>query len=125
MPFIERAHIEILEFAQGGSEGHVKLRIPFEGNQNHVGVMYAGSQFTFAEFSALPLTLSAFGMDILERFVPHVDNFEIKYFKPVNCDLYTTLTLTADQVASYQSDMQNRLMAVISLQNDLVDEEGT
>jgi hypothetical protein len=60
--------------------------------------MYAGSQFTFAEFSALPLTLSAFGMDILESFVPVVNNFEIKYFKPVNCDLFTTLSLSAEQV---------------------------
>ena len=47
-----------------------------------------------AEFSALPLVMSAFGTDVLQDFMPTVDNFEIKYFKPVNCDLFTTLDLS-------------------------------
>ena len=64
-------------------------------------------------------------MDILETFVPVVDNFEIKYFKPVNCDLFTTLTLNAGQIQYHNVAMQTARRAEITFNNDLVDAEGT
>ena len=90
IPFAERAGIELLEF---NDMGHVKLRMPFRGNENHVNTMYAGSLFTLAEFSGLPLSFSAFGMDILNTNIPVVATFFIKYLKPVKTDMYITLEL--------------------------------
>lgn len=31
------------------SRGYVKMSAPLEGNENHIGIMYAGTLFTLAE----------------------------------------------------------------------------
>ena len=94
IPFAERAKIKLLEF---GDHGFVKLMIPFKGNENHVQTMYAGSLWSLAEFSGLPFLLSAFGgSEILEKFLPVVAQFDIKYLKPVKCDIYFTINKDLD-----------------------------
>ena len=74
VPFSERAGLELLDYGTKGTdrEGFVKLKCPFRGNENHVGTMYAGSIWSLAEASGLPFCLSAFGDDLLDRFLPVV-----------------------------------------------------
>ena len=45
IPFLGRTEI-VVDHAE---RGFVRLRMPFEPNVNHVGMMYAGALFTLAE----------------------------------------------------------------------------
>ena len=53
VPFLNRANQSIEELR----EGYVKIKMPFRGNENHAGFMYAGSLFTLGESSILPLIM--------------------------------------------------------------------
>ena len=45
IPLAKFVEADILEL----DKGYVKMRIPFEPNVNHIGIMYAGSLFTLGE----------------------------------------------------------------------------
>ncbi len=123
IPFAERAKIQLLEF---GDHGHVKLKIPFKGNENHVGTMYAGSLWALAEFAGLPFVLSAFGgTEILVKFLPVVAQFDIKYFKPVKCDIYVTIKKTLDEVENAENALCMKGKAKVVLDGELVSADGT
>jgi thioesterase domain-containing protein len=123
IPFAERSKIELLEF---GEHGMVKLKIPFKGNENHVGTMYAGSLWSLAEFSGLPFILSALGgVEVLEKFLPVVAQFDIKFYKPVKCDIYVTLTKTLDEVENMENSLLMKGKAKCILEGVLVSADGT
>ena len=100
------------------------MKLPFRGNENHVGTMYAGSMWTLAECSGLPWCFSAFGEDVLERSLPVVAQFNIKFFKPVKCDLY--IRHEWDSHDAY--DLENKLLGdgkiKVWLKSKLVSKEG-
>lgn len=55
VPAIGRLGVEVVELAPG----LVRLRMPHDGNANHIGTMYAGSLFAIAELPGglLPLAM--------------------------------------------------------------------
>ena len=104
----------------------VKCKIPFKGNENHVGTMYAGSLWALAEFSGLPFVLSAFGgAEVLEKFLPVVAKFDIKFFKPVKCDIYVTIKKTLDEVENLENDLLMKGKGKVVLTGELVSADGT
>ena len=123
IPFAERCQVEPLEF---NDMGHVKLKMPFRGNENHVGTMYAGSLFTLAEFSGLPLCLSAFGMNLFDTHLPVVANYFIKFLKPVKKDMFVTIDVPLHEIENVRGKMlmEGKKPKMI-LEKKLVDDEGT
>ncbi|MDD5712743.1 MAG: YiiD C-terminal domain-containing protein, partial [Smithellaceae bacterium] len=53
---IRRTGLKVLDFR----EGYVKIKMPLEGNINHVGMMYAGSLFTIGEVSGGAIFAASF-----------------------------------------------------------------
>ena len=121
IPVVEKAGCELLEF---NNHGHVKLKMPFRGNENHVGVMYAGSLWTLAEYSGLPLILSAFGMDFMDTFLPVVATFEIKFLKPVKEDMFVQYTMTPDELDTYQAQLVHDGRCKMLFRNKICDAKG-
>ena len=87
IPFAQRAGVDLVEFERG----HVKMMIPFKGNENHVGMMYAGALFTLAEIPGGALFMSAFDVT---RFFPIVTEFNIKFVKPAMTDITVEANLS-------------------------------
>ncbi len=54
--FVERMGLKVIEL----TPGYVKLIAPLQGNENHVGSMYAGALFTLAEIPGGALILTTF-----------------------------------------------------------------
>ncbi len=94
VPYMARVQLQLLEF----EEGRVKMRLPYKGNENHIGTMTAASLFTLAEFSGLPLIYSAFGMNVLDEYQVVVAQMEIKFLRPSKSDVEVEVTMAKDEV---------------------------
>ena len=46
LPMAAQTRVEVVE----AERGRVVLRMPLEGNRNHIGTMYAGALFALCEF---------------------------------------------------------------------------
>lgn len=117
IPFAERAGIELLEF----DRGHVKMKIPLEGNQNHVGTMYAGALFTLAEIPGGALFISAFDMS---KYFPIVAEMNIKYLKPATTDITVEANLSEQEIQRISEEAQANGKAVFVLNLELKDANG-
>ena len=84
VPFLNRANQSIEELR----EGYVKIKMPFRGNENHAGFMYAGSLFTLGESSILPLIMASFGIESMDWQIPVVGTYTINYLKPATSDMF-------------------------------------
>lgn len=65
--FIENMGLKTIE----ARPGYVKLKAPLKGNENHIGIMYAGALFTMAEVPAataitLEMTMSEGEVDRIQ-----------------------------------------------------------
>src|SRR3546814_5417956 len=69
IPFIGRSGLRVLELPRG----YVRCQMPFAGNGNHVGTMYAGAPFTLAELPGGALFLASFD---IARYYPIVERSE-------------------------------------------------
>lgn len=91
-PFIERCGVRTLKV----EPGYCHLRMPFDGNQNHIGSMYAGALFTLAELPGGVVYLTSFDT---RRFFPIVKSLNIRFRRPAMGDIEVEARLAADEVA--------------------------
>lgn len=115
--FIERAGIKALEL----KPGYVKLGAPLEGNENHIGTMYAGALFTAAEMPVGAIYLTTFDVN---KYYPVVKEMTIQYRKPAKTDVTVELSLTDEQVAGIQSETDETGKSEFTVQVDVKDESG-
>jgi acyl-coenzyme A thioesterase PaaI-like protein len=66
------------------SPGSVDLRVPIEGNANHMGTMYAGALFALAELPGGLIPLAAFEPG---RYTPIVTGVEIRFVAAARTDV--------------------------------------
>ena len=77
---IPRAHQMGVEFVEM-RPGYVRAEVPFEGNGNHFGVIYAGVTFTLCEVLGGAMHFATF--DVSTHY-PLVRNLEIDFVAPGN-----------------------------------------
>ncbi|MCD6571360.1 MAG: PaaI family thioesterase [Deltaproteobacteria bacterium] len=76
-------------------ERHVRLSIPVkEKHLNHVGIVYAGTQFMLMEISGAALFVCTYG---IEQFVPINKGMSIRYLKPAVDDLICDLSINKEE----------------------------
>lgn len=76
-------------------ERHVKLTLPFfPVHVNHVGTIYAGSLFVFAEIAGAQLFKCTYGTD---KWVPILKSVEVDYLKPCTKELVIDISLTKEE----------------------------
>ena len=101
--------------------GHVRLRIPLEGNQNHIGTLYAGALFTLAEMPGGALFLTSFDS---RRFYPVVKEMNLRFRRPAKGDITVDARLGAEEIARIQREAETNGKADYWLELQLLDTDG-
>lgn len=117
IPFLERTGI-VVDHAE---RGFVRLRMPFEPNVNHVGMMYAGALFTLAEVPGGTMFLTTFDSS---RFYPIVKDLQIRFRRPATSDITVEVRLTDDEIARITAAAEEAGKADYEWDCDLVDAGG-
>ena len=117
IPMVAGCQVEVTEFERG----HVKMKIPFEPNSNHVGTMYAGAIFTCAELPGGAILMSAFDM---QKFFPTLAKIETKFIKPAKTAVYVEVNMTEEELERIENEAEEKGKSVFLLELDLKDENG-
>jgi len=115
--FVKNAGLEVEHLARG----EVRCRMPFAGNSNHIGTMYAGALFTLAEIPGGALFLSSFDT---ARFFPIVKTLQLKFIKPAKSDIWTTAVLGTEEIKRIELDAMVNGKADFELNLELKDSAG-
>ena len=116
-PFVERAGLELLHLERG----RAVLRLPFEPNINHVGMVYAGALFTVAEVPGGVLFLSAFDVS---RFYPVVGEMSIRFQRPALTAVTVDARMSEDEMQRVAADLEEHGKAKYVLEQEVCDESG-
>ena len=101
--------------------GYAETSVPFEGNGNHFGVMYAGVLFTVAEVLGGGLHLATFDAS---THYPLVKSLTIDFLKPGRTAITARTSLTEEQIAALEEQSSGGRKANYELVAELVDESG-
>ncbi|HWV09995.1 YiiD C-terminal domain-containing protein [Pseudomonas sp.] len=115
--FVKRSGLkaEVLE------PGHVRLRMPLAGNENHIGSMYAGALFTLAEIPGGALFLTSFDV---QRFYPVIKEMNVRFRRPATGDIQVEARLDAAQIEQLQTQAAEQGKAEFPLDLQLTDASG-
>ena len=115
--FVERSGIQALEL----KPCHIKLMMPLAGNENHIGIMYAGALFTLAEVPGGALYLTTFDVS---RYYPIVKEMNIRFRRPAVTDITVELSISAERVQAIQSEAEENGKAEFTIETELKDTAG-
>lgn len=101
--------------------GHVRLRMPFAGNQNHIGTLYAGALFTLAEMPGGALFLTSFDS---RRFYPIVKEMNLRFRRPAKGDITVDARIDQAEIARIQQEAEANGKADYWLELQLLDANG-
>ncbi|WP_371231326.1 YiiD C-terminal domain-containing protein [Pseudomonas sp. QE6] len=115
--FVKRTGLkaEVLE------AGHVRLRMPLKGNENHIHNMYAGALFTVAELPGGVLMMTSFDA---RRFYPIVKEAGLRFLRPAASDVTVDARLSEDEIRRIGEEATTHGKANFVLDLQLKDENG-
>ncbi len=115
------AHAMGVEFVEL-RPGYVRAEVPFEGNGNHFGVIYAGVIFTVAEVLGGAIHFATF--DVTTHY-PLVRNLAIEFLAPGKGRLSASASLSDDEVARIKVAATPDAKVPFVLEAEVVGEDGT
>jgi acyl-coenzyme A thioesterase PaaI-like protein len=118
---IPRAHQMGVEFVEM-RPGFVRAEVPFEGNGNHFGVIYAGVIFTVAEVLGGAIHVATF--DVSTHY-PLVRTLSIDFITPGKSRLSASASLSAEEVARIQAATTPDAKVAFELEAEVVGADGT
>ena len=101
--------------------GHVRLRMPMEGNQNHIGTLYAGALFTLAEMPGGALFLTSFDT---RRFYPVIKEMNLRFRRPARGDITVDAHLDQSEIARIREEAETCGKSDYLLELQLLDADG-
>lgn len=116
--FVENTGLKVLDLRRG----YVKCLMPFAGNGNHIGTMYAGALFTLAEIPGGALFLSSFDAS---RFFPIVKALDLQFLKPATSDITIEIGLDEAQISALAAEAEAKGKAEFILEGELRTADGT
>jgi acyl-coenzyme A thioesterase PaaI-like protein len=116
--FVANSGLKVVELRRG----YVKCLMPYAGNGNHIGTIYAGALFTLAEIPGGALFLSSFDVS---KFYPIVKALDLRFLKPATGDVTIEVGLDEIQIASLAADAAENGKAEFTLEGQLKMEDGT
>jgi thioesterase domain-containing protein len=117
---IPRAHQMGVRFIEV-RPGLVRSSVPFEGNGNHFGVMYAGVVFTVAEVLGGAMHFATF--DATTHY-PLVRSLTIDFLKPGRGDLVASASLDEATIERVRAEAATGVKAAFVLEAEVVGEDG-
>ena len=112
--FVERMGLRVIELEPRS----VKLSVPLQGNENHIGTMYAGSLFTIAEIPGGALFLTTFDVS---RFYPVIKEMTIRFIKPVKTDVTIRMVMSVSEAKRIVSEAEKNGKAEYVLEGEIKD----
>ena len=116
--FVANSGLRVVELRRG----YVKCLMPFAGNGNHIGTMYAGALFTLAEIPGGALFLSSFDA---AKFYPIVKELDLRFLKPAKADVTVEISLDDIHIASLSAQAAEKGKAEFILEGQLKAADGT
>ncbi len=116
--FVANSGLRVVELRRG----YVKCLMPFAGNGNHIGTMYAGALFTLAEIPGGALFLSSFDA---AKFYPIVKELDLRFLKPAKGDVTVEISLDDIHIASLSAQAAEKGKAEFILEGQLKTADGT
>lgn len=102
--------------------GYVRAGVPFEGNGNHFGTIYAGVIFTLAEVLGGALHFATF--DATTHY-PLVRGIDIKFLKPGRGPLSASASLDEQTIERIKAEATPDQKVPFELHAQVVSEDGT
>lgn len=118
IPFVARSGLEVLAMRRG----HAKCLLPFEGNGNHIGTVYAGALFTLAEFPGGLIFLASFD---IQRYFPVVKSFDLQFKRPAKGDVSIEINLSEEEIKRIEADADEHGKGEFILEGELKTADGT
>ncbi len=116
--FVANSGLRVVELRRG----YVKCLMPFAGNGNHIGTMYAGALFTLAEIPGGALFLSSFDAS---KFYPIVKELDLRFLKPAKGDVTVEIALDDIHIASLSAQAAEKGKAEFILEGQLKAADGS
>jgi thioesterase domain-containing protein len=117
---IPRAHQMGVHFVEL-RKGYVRAELPFEGNGNHFGTVYAGVIFTLAEVLGGAMHFASF--DVGTHY-PLIRGMQISYLKPGRGELSAAATLDDATIARVVEEAGTDGKAAFELRAEVTDSDG-
>ena len=117
IPIISQMGAEILS----QTDNTIKVKMPLAPNINHVGIMYAGSLFTLAEFPAGVLFVKRMDMT---KVVPIVAEVNIRFKRPAMTDIYAHFEFEDSLFGELEAEALEKGKASFNHEQTLTDENG-
>ena len=117
VPIIEKMGIKVVEFRPN----YARLKLPLEGNTNHIGVIYAGSLFSLGEVTGGAIFLAAFDRT---RFLPIVKQVDIRFRRMAKTDVTVEVAMAREDVERISATAEKEGKADFDLTLEIKDEEG-
>ncbi len=115
--FVARMNLKVLDL----EPGHVKLWAPLQGNENHVGSIYAGALFTLAEIPGGALCLTMFD---LSKYYPIVKEMTIRFIRPALTDVTIESSISKAEWDRIEAEAQRNGKAEFVLEGKIIDRSG-
>jgi len=115
--FVKRMGLKVKEVKRG----YIKLHAPLVGNENHIGIMYAGALFSLAEFLGGVFCWSSFDES---RFFPIVKNVMITYLRPVKTDAHVEVSLPDEEIRRIEKEAENNGKSDFKLETSIKNDAG-
>ena len=115
--FVANSGLRVVELRRG----YVKCLMPFAGNGNHIGTMYAGALFTLAEIPGGALFLSSFDA---AKFYPIVKELDLRFLKPAKGDVTVEIALDDIHIAALSAQAAEKGKAEFILEGQLKTADG-
>jgi thioesterase domain-containing protein len=103
------------------SPGHAVATMPFEGNGNHFGVMYAGVLFTVAEVLGGVISIASFDNS---TYYPLVKDLRITFLRPAKSSVRATATLDEETLGRIEAEAAAKGKADFVLDAVVTDDGG-
>lgn len=117
---IPRAHQMGVTFVEM-RRGYVRAELPFEGNGNHFGTVYAGVIFTLAEVLGGAMSFASFDSS---THYPLIRGMQISYLKPGMGALTASASLDDETIERVLAEAGTDKKAPFELRAEITDENG-
>lgn len=117
IPFLKHTGVAV----EHAERGFVRLRMPFEPNVNHVGMMYAGALFTLAEVPGGTIFITTFDA---KKYYPIVKDLQIRFRRPAMTDITVEVRISEEEAARVMAEAEANGKADYSWSCELKDTSG-
>jgi len=116
VPFASRNGFRVVDM----NKGYIKALIPFKGNKNHFGGMYAGAIFTVAEIPGGVIAMLNFD----RKFFPILKSLKVDFRKVAKSDVTVTFEMSESRMRTIENEAEAKGKSEFTLEGSVQNLEG-